>query len=270
MLPLGTAPASCSVARPSSIGGGDRALSSTRSTTPSTRTSIFSGGPNGRDSSSGTHRRYASTMPWRDRSAGTTGSQHRPLEVQRRVMANYRVTVWKNARGLVDWSGWPAGELQYLAQVVVVRRVGGRPSLRRGRGRRRSQRSGRYAGGGDGSGLRSADRDRGFPADRSWRRCRTPGPGSAPTGQTWSPVRVVEQPEDPFRQGARVRDGNHQPGDAVLDRFSHASGVGGDHWHPSSHGLDDDPRQPFPHGREGEYVEPRQQGRPRRSVTLGG
>lgn len=61
--------------------------------------------------------------------AGSFGGDHRfvarPIEVQRRVMANYRVTVWKNALGLVDWLGWPAGEAAYLAQIVRSRGLAG-------------------------------------------------------------------------------------------------------------------------------------------------
>jgi GT2 family glycosyltransferase len=73
--------------------------------------------------------RYAPTVRVDHALAGSFGGdyafKHRPLEVQGRVMANYRVTVWKNARGLADWLGWPAGELQYLAQVVLSRGLAG-------------------------------------------------------------------------------------------------------------------------------------------------
>jgi GT2 family glycosyltransferase len=57
--------------------------------------------------------------------AGSFDGRHRfedrPVDVQRRVMANYRVTVWKNAERLRDWLGWPLGELEYLAQVTRAR-----------------------------------------------------------------------------------------------------------------------------------------------------
>lgn len=58
--------------------------------------------------------------------AGSFGGRHRfeerPVDVQRRVMANYRVTVWKNASGTADWLGWLLGETQYLGQAVRSRR----------------------------------------------------------------------------------------------------------------------------------------------------
>jgi hypothetical protein len=61
--------------------------------------------------------------------AGSFGGAHRfhsrPLDVQRRVMANYRVTVWKNARTPGEWLGWPVGETQYLGQVLLSRRLAG-------------------------------------------------------------------------------------------------------------------------------------------------
>ncbi len=60
--------------------------------------------------------------------AGSFGGDYRfpvrPLDVQRRVMANYRVTVWKNATGF-DWLGWPVGEVEYLGQSVLARGLGG-------------------------------------------------------------------------------------------------------------------------------------------------
>lgn len=61
--------------------------------------------------------------------AGSFGGRHRfeerPVDVQRRVMANYRVTVWKNASGLSDWWGWALGELEYLGQATRSRGVRG-------------------------------------------------------------------------------------------------------------------------------------------------
>jgi hypothetical protein len=61
--------------------------------------------------------------------AGSFGGAHRftarPLPIQRQVMANYRVTVWKNARGILDWLGWPLGEAQYLGQALVSRKLAG-------------------------------------------------------------------------------------------------------------------------------------------------
>lgn len=57
--------------------------------------------------------------------AGSFGERHRfvdrPPEVQRRVMANYRVTVWKHASDAADWLGLALGEAQYLGQAVVSR-----------------------------------------------------------------------------------------------------------------------------------------------------
>ena len=73
--------------------------------------------------------RYAPELKVDHALAGSFGGAYafgsRPAEVQQRVMANYRVTVWKNARGLVDWLGWPAGEVQYLGQAVLSRRMAG-------------------------------------------------------------------------------------------------------------------------------------------------
>lgn len=61
--------------------------------------------------------------------AGSFGGDHRfrarPLDVQRRVMANYRVTVWKNASGFRDWAGWPLGEATYFGLAVQSRGAGG-------------------------------------------------------------------------------------------------------------------------------------------------
>lgn len=55
--------------------------------------------------------------------AGSFSGRHRfgerPPAVQQRVIANYRVTVWKNAAGLRGWLGWPLGEAVYAGQAVV-------------------------------------------------------------------------------------------------------------------------------------------------------
>ena len=73
--------------------------------------------------------RYAPKLEVDHALAGSFGGDYafkaRPLDVQRRVMANYRVTVWKNAAGVRDWLGWPLGETQYLAQAVLSRRMAG-------------------------------------------------------------------------------------------------------------------------------------------------
>ena len=57
--------------------------------------------------------------------AGAYRFRDRSPEVQRRVSANYRVTVWKNASGLRDWAGWPLGEAVYAGQAVVYGRLTG-------------------------------------------------------------------------------------------------------------------------------------------------
>lgn len=61
--------------------------------------------------------------------AGSFGGSHRfrdrPVDVQRRVIANYRVTVWKNASGAADWLGWPLGEAVYFGQAAVFGRLAG-------------------------------------------------------------------------------------------------------------------------------------------------
>ena len=57
--------------------------------------------------------------------AGAHRFPERPPEVQRRVMANYRVTVWKNATGLREWLGWPLGEAVYAGQALVYGRGAG-------------------------------------------------------------------------------------------------------------------------------------------------
>lgn len=61
--------------------------------------------------------------------AGSFNEMHRfvdrPPEIQRRVMANYRVTVWKNATRPAEWLGLVAGEGQYLALAVVSRGLAG-------------------------------------------------------------------------------------------------------------------------------------------------
>jgi GT2 family glycosyltransferase len=57
--------------------------------------------------------------------AGGHRFRDRPPDVQRRVMANYRVTVWKNAAGARDWLGWVLGEAVYGGQAAVYGRLGG-------------------------------------------------------------------------------------------------------------------------------------------------
>ncbi|HVF14266.1 MAG TPA: glycosyltransferase, partial [Acidimicrobiales bacterium] len=61
--------------------------------------------------------------------AGSFGGDHRfrdrPIDVQRRVIANYRVTVWKNANGLGDWAGWLLGEAVYAGQAAAFGGVTG-------------------------------------------------------------------------------------------------------------------------------------------------
>lgn len=57
--------------------------------------------------------------------AGAHRFPHRPPEVQRRIMANYRITVWKNAAGAREWLGWPLGEAIYGGQAVVSGGLGG-------------------------------------------------------------------------------------------------------------------------------------------------
>ena len=49
----------------------------------------------------------------------------RPVDVQRRVMANYRITVWKHATGPGEWLGWLLGEAVYAGQAVVFGRLAG-------------------------------------------------------------------------------------------------------------------------------------------------
>ncbi|MDQ3898799.1 MAG: glycosyltransferase [Actinomycetota bacterium] len=72
--------------------------------------------------------RYVPDLEVRHALAGSFEGAHkfrdRPPEVQRRVMANYRVTVWKNARGR-EWLGWPLGEAVYAAQALVFAGAGG-------------------------------------------------------------------------------------------------------------------------------------------------
>lgn len=61
--------------------------------------------------------------------AGSFAGRHRfrdrPVDVQRRVMANYRVTVWKNASGPGDWLSWTLGEAVYGGQAAVFGRLAG-------------------------------------------------------------------------------------------------------------------------------------------------
>lgn len=57
--------------------------------------------------------------------AGGHRFRDRPPEVQRRVMANYRVTVWKNAGDARDWLGWALGEAVYGGQAAVYGRLAG-------------------------------------------------------------------------------------------------------------------------------------------------
>ncbi|HVF13217.1 MAG TPA: hypothetical protein VM942_01390, partial [Acidimicrobiales bacterium] len=75
--------------------------------------------------------RYVPDLQVRHALAGSFGGAHRfadrPLEIQRRVIANYRVTVWKNAAGPREWLGWPMGEALYGGQAVVY---GGLAGLR--------------------------------------------------------------------------------------------------------------------------------------------
>lgn len=59
--------------------------------------------------------------------AGSHRFRDRPPDVRRRVMANYRVTVWKNAATVRDWLGWPLGEAVYAGQAAVF---GGLAGLR--------------------------------------------------------------------------------------------------------------------------------------------
>ena len=72
--------------------------------------------------------RYAPRLRVAHALAGSFGGSHRfrdrPVDVQRRVMANYRLTVWKNATG-TDWLGWPLGEAVYAGQAAVYGRLGG-------------------------------------------------------------------------------------------------------------------------------------------------
>ena len=69
--------------------------------------------------------RYVPDLEVRHALAGSFAGAHRfgdrPADVQRRVMANYRLTVWKNARG-PEWLGWPLGEAVYAGQAAVYGR----------------------------------------------------------------------------------------------------------------------------------------------------
>lgn len=55
--------------------------------------------------------------------AGSFGGQYRfgtrPAAIQQQVIANWRITVWKNARTPADWIGWIVGEWAYLAQATL-------------------------------------------------------------------------------------------------------------------------------------------------------
>lgn len=57
--------------------------------------------------------------------AGGHRFRDRPVDVQRRVIANYRVTVWKNASGPAEWLGWLLGEAVYAGQAAVFGRLQG-------------------------------------------------------------------------------------------------------------------------------------------------
>ncbi len=57
--------------------------------------------------------------------AGGHRFRDRPPEVQRLIMVNYRVTVWKNAGGARDWLGWALGEAVYGGQAAVYGRLTG-------------------------------------------------------------------------------------------------------------------------------------------------
>ena len=73
--------------------------------------------------------RYVPDLLVRHALAGSFAGAHRfrdrPLDIQRRVAANYRATVWKNAGGLREWLGWPLGEAVYAGQAVVFGGVAG-------------------------------------------------------------------------------------------------------------------------------------------------
>lgn len=72
--------------------------------------------------------RYVPDLEVRHALAGSFAGAHRfgdrPPDVQRRVMANYRLTVWKDARG-AEWLGWPLGEAVYAGQAAVLARSAG-------------------------------------------------------------------------------------------------------------------------------------------------
>lgn len=57
--------------------------------------------------------------------AGGHRFRDRPVDIQRRVMANYRVTVWKNASGPAEWLGWLLGEAVYAGQAVIFGHLAG-------------------------------------------------------------------------------------------------------------------------------------------------
>jgi GT2 family glycosyltransferase len=73
--------------------------------------------------------RYAPALVVTHALAGSFGGAHkfgdRPADVRRRVIANYRLTVWKNARTAGDWLGWPLGEAVYAGQALVHGRLAG-------------------------------------------------------------------------------------------------------------------------------------------------
>ena len=51
--------------------------------------------------------------------AGAHRFRDRPVDVQRRVVANYRITVWKHATTPGEWLGWLLGEAVYAGQAAV-------------------------------------------------------------------------------------------------------------------------------------------------------
>lgn len=61
--------------------------------------------------------------------AGSFGGKYRfgdrTRDIQRSVMANYRLTVWKHANSLPDFLGWFLGEVGYLARCMSHGRLGG-------------------------------------------------------------------------------------------------------------------------------------------------
>jgi GT2 family glycosyltransferase len=57
--------------------------------------------------------------------AGGHRFRDRPVDIQRRVMANYRITVWKNASGPAEWMGWVLGEAMYMGQAAIFGHLAG-------------------------------------------------------------------------------------------------------------------------------------------------